>query len=413
MKKLICLGLALVGAMFVWTGCSREEKHTHDFGDWKILEKASCTEDGSRERKCDCGEVQTEVIAATGHEMTAGVCLTCGHINEMELLEYASMQLMDLKKLPDGTYAVSLHGRLPEGVTVLAIPGEFEGKKITAIAENGFAKCETLVALSLGEGITTISSRAFVECKALQAIALPESLTTIQDTAFIFCTALKELHIPANVTSIGTSILRYNELEKLTVDEKNTIYHSQSGCLIETAKKLMIAGASNFEIPDDGSVVAIAEGAMYGIRVLTEIRIPESVVTIGEQAFWGGHTVRDVYLHKGIQTIGEDAFGGSGLVEYQTVHFDGTLDELKQLGEFYQWYAGSKTQLMIHTTDANFHAACDLKFTNEFDPPPTCTEGGKHIYACFCGKTEKISVGPRGHDYENGACIHCGEEEKQ
>ena len=44
------------------------EAHVCVFGDWATVKDANCTESGSRERACDCGEKETEVIAAIGHD---------------------------------------------------------------------------------------------------------------------------------------------------------------------------------------------------------------------------------------------------------------------------------------------------------------------------------------------------------
>ena len=41
--------------------------HTHSFGAWTVLKAATCTEGGSEERTCSCGEKETRDIAALGH----------------------------------------------------------------------------------------------------------------------------------------------------------------------------------------------------------------------------------------------------------------------------------------------------------------------------------------------------------
>ena len=41
--------------------------HTHDFGRWETTKEATCTEKGSKDRYCDCGEKQTSSIAMTDH----------------------------------------------------------------------------------------------------------------------------------------------------------------------------------------------------------------------------------------------------------------------------------------------------------------------------------------------------------
>ena len=53
----------------------------HDFtGEWKVTKKATCTEPGTKERKCSrCDAVETEIIPATGHTEVedAAIAATC------------------------------------------------------------------------------------------------------------------------------------------------------------------------------------------------------------------------------------------------------------------------------------------------------------------------------------------------
>ena len=53
------------------------QAHEHAFGEWTTTREATCTEDGSRERVCECGEKETEVIAALGHDFVNGECSHC------------------------------------------------------------------------------------------------------------------------------------------------------------------------------------------------------------------------------------------------------------------------------------------------------------------------------------------------
>ena len=54
--------------------------HEHSFGEWTVTTEPTCTEDGSRERACECGEKETEVIPALGHDYENGVCKNCGDV---------------------------------------------------------------------------------------------------------------------------------------------------------------------------------------------------------------------------------------------------------------------------------------------------------------------------------------------
>lgn len=409
MRKLICLTAALLLAVLTFASCAKEEEHTHNFGEWETVEEETCTEGGLRERKCDCGETEQWKTDPENHAFESGICVRCGEVNELEYMQHFSMQFVGLEERADGTYEARVSGFSADEVVALAIPAEYNGKKITAIADEGLQDCEGLTSIILAEGITTIGVNAFKGCTALNTVELPQSLTTIEDQAFNNCRALKELHIPAGVTRIGSSILRYTGLEKITVDEKNVTYHSDGGCLIQTEQKLMVGGISGCTIPADGSVTAIDAYAMYGVFGFEEITIPDIVTTIGEQAFWACGNLVDVYLSASIVSMGKQVFGGSGMIELVTVHYDGTLDELNLIDPFYGWFSGSKTKLFIQTTDVQFHVVCDLKSTGELDPAPTCTEEGRVIYACFCGATDTMPVGAKGHDYENGVCTECGE----
>ena len=54
--------------------------HVHAFGEWKVVTEATCTENGLKERTCECGEKESEVVEAKGHtygEWTTTVEPTC------------------------------------------------------------------------------------------------------------------------------------------------------------------------------------------------------------------------------------------------------------------------------------------------------------------------------------------------
>ena len=79
MKRIACLVLVVVLLMSL-VACG----HTHAFGQWSTVSDATCTKEGAKERVCECGEKETETIAATGHSFTAATafapktCTACG-----------------------------------------------------------------------------------------------------------------------------------------------------------------------------------------------------------------------------------------------------------------------------------------------------------------------------------------------
>ena len=53
--------------------------HEHTFGEWVVTTQPTCTQDGLETRTCSaCGEVETRVIPAAGHDYKDGKCTVCG-----------------------------------------------------------------------------------------------------------------------------------------------------------------------------------------------------------------------------------------------------------------------------------------------------------------------------------------------
>lgn len=74
------LGLCLLSfAMLGVTSCGEDSSCSHTYGAWTVSKAATCEEDGQKTKTCTkCGEVQTEKIAAKGHNYANGVCTVCG-----------------------------------------------------------------------------------------------------------------------------------------------------------------------------------------------------------------------------------------------------------------------------------------------------------------------------------------------
>ena len=91
MKNLLKLTVCMLALICLITSCGgsqndnqsgnngNEPSHIHEYGDWRVVQKPTCTEDGVDARFCACGEKQTEVIPALGHEVVvdSAVEATC------------------------------------------------------------------------------------------------------------------------------------------------------------------------------------------------------------------------------------------------------------------------------------------------------------------------------------------------
>lgn len=120
---------------------------------------------------------------------------------------------------------------------------------------------------------------------------------------------IKNITILKNIIQMTDNPFRGSSaIETITVDERNSKYHSAGNCLIETASKTLITGCKNSVIPTDGSVTSIGGDAFHGCNTLTSITIPDSVTSIGFRAFLSCGGLTSVTIGNGVTNIGNHAF---------------------------------------------------------------------------------------------------------
>ena len=225
------------------SGTTESTEHVHSFGEWMTAKEATCTEAGTREATCACGEKKTETIPATGHNFINKVCDKCG-IKLSEGLKYYLCS--------DGqSYTVGGIGTCTD--TDIVIPSTYEGKPVTSIGDRAFYTCAGLISITLPNSVTNIDNYAFSCCFGLTSITIPDSVTSIGYEAFSGCTGLTSVTIGNSVTNINMGVF--------------------GGC----------TSLTSVTIPD--SVTNIGIKAFYGCTVLTSIMIPDSVMNISSNVF--------------------------------------------------------------------------------------------------------------------------------
>lgn len=136
-----------------------------------------------------------------------------------------------------------------------------------------------------------------------------EKTEKISDNAFRDCKELKKITIPQNVAFFGKGVfMNCDRLKRIAVGKNNKKYGSIGNCLIDIAKKTLVAGCKNSVIPTDGSVTNIEEGAFENCRRLKKIIIPDSVKSVGKWAFYGCENLKLVKFCNGVLKIQEGAF---------------------------------------------------------------------------------------------------------
>ena len=71
MKRIIVLVAMAITLSACLFSCSQPEAHEHEYGEWKTVKEATCTEGGLEARECECSESETRATDKVKHEYTA------------------------------------------------------------------------------------------------------------------------------------------------------------------------------------------------------------------------------------------------------------------------------------------------------------------------------------------------------
>ena len=382
-KTLLCLaaGLLCCCCMLCLAACDEDSggkpaEHTHDWGEWTVVQEPTCTREGQRQRVCksDSSHVEPEAIAALGHDLVgvpeqpatcteeghtaykqcsrcwytegynilrpAGhsasendwcrddyfhwqICSVCGEQFNKDEHEYSHLCVCGLesdytlglhfKLLYDGTYEVS-KGQATD--TVLKIPAIYHGRDVSSVATAAFRMYDCTEVI-LPDSITTIGINAFQYC-SLSKITLSNNLTEMGDYAFYYCDNLVSVDIPASLKQIPIhAFYRCIALSSVTLHEGLEVIGARAFGVCRSL--------SSISIPT--TVTEIGGGA-FANSGLTSAVIPGNVVTLGAGAFSYCENLTYVKIAPGLKYLGGGAFGGCKLLtEMQQIELpDGILE---------------------------------------------------------------------------------------
>ncbi len=88
----------------------------------------------------------------------------------------------------------------------IVIPEEYNGARVTRIADDGFKNAEGLKKISIPDTVTSIGSRAFENCRSLESIDVSYKVVEIGEDAFKGC-PIKTAVAPSSVLSSLQRIL--------------------------------------------------------------------------------------------------------------------------------------------------------------------------------------------------------------
>ena len=266
----------LAVSCLVLTACQQPtgDQHTCEFGEWAVVEQATCTEAGLKVRVCECGESQIVIIPA-GHSYTSVVttptcieqgytthtCVFCGDnyvdayvdicskngahdFKCSNACEYCGQNIDDVAVFTynmssdvigyiisrgDDKYDVFVKGSGDLGATgyLYTFYGDnlanvYIGNGITSIGEYAFYDWSGLTSITIPNSVTSIGQSAFSGCSSLTSIDIPEGVTSIGQSTFSGCSSLKSITIPASVTRIGDyAFSRCSSLTSVIFEDSN------------------------------------------------------------------------------------------------------------------------------------------------------------------------------------------------
>ena len=241
-----------------------------------------------------------------------------------------------------------------DSVTRLVIPSEYEGKPVTAIANEAFSgpcmkfPCEDLEEVVIPASIETIGFSAFGCCENLSSVTFEEGsrLRAIWDNAFYYCVRLKKIEIPESVKTLSLrAFSNCHSLKEIVLPMgiKN-VSGAPSRC---RALRYNAYDNALYLGSLDNSYLVLIEAKD---KEIASCEVHKDCKFIVSSAFSECKKLESVSLSAGLISIDGVAFlNDSGLT---SIHFGGTKDEWNAISKSNYWDTGTGNYT-VHCTDGD------------------------------------------------------------
>lgn len=260
----------------------------------------------------------------------------------------ANVEILGEVDINGGTYTVTninrdaMAGSVVESViipnTITEIPSSLfynqkrlssvtfeEGINLTAINENAFYGCESLISFEIPDTVTLIDYSAFENCINLESVFIPASVKVVGIQAFYNCRKLT-ITIDGNVDMTDwDSNWNYSNSNVVFVGEGGKIEAQIDGVVYElsgdgTAKILgnkFTTYKKELVVPEKVSyndkqytVTSINSSAFSSCGYLNSVVLPDTITEIGEAGFNSCGALTTINIPKNLKTLGNAVFGG-------------------------------------------------------------------------------------------------------
>ena len=415
------------------------EGHTYDTCD---TVSPTCTQDGNRTFYCTtCNETITEILPKTNHDKNEWEPSDSGMENEMVrkckicgIIVEKSSDIRTIEWYVNGQHIVDY---LPVGCVIappqtigsddykfshwypktppLAV-GE-ENLKFTAVYSNEPDKIYVVDDFSFEYDVDSNTAGICGYLGSDEQVLLPEKLLDFNVTSIganAIPANVTQVTIPETITNIHPQAFNSaTKLQKINVDEKNTVYTDIDGVLYSKDEtelvRLPVAYQGNFEFAEN--VTTIGECAFYGHKLSEEFNIPETITTIEKSAFSKCTGIKYVFYTDTEEEWSKISIGSdNACLTNAYVHYETT--EHIYSDEWTVDVAPTCTKVGLKSHKCNF---CDSKievtevpatghsYSTEWtvDLAPTCTKDGSKSHHCIVcdDKADITSIDALGHDY--------------
>ena len=278
---------------------------------------------------------------------------------------------------------------IPDSVTIIGYSAfEYCGKltsitipdSVTSIGYDAFSDCTSLTSVIISNCVTSVSLGMFIGCSSLTSITIPDSVTKIEDAAFRNCTSLENVTIGKNVTFIGGykhmsgvgSIEPSSAFKNTSVRKINYSGDVNNWVQIDGLYFLMSYGCSDKELYLNNkllteavidTVAKINDDAFYHCTSLESVTIGNRVTSIGSYAFCNCNSLTSITIPDSVTRIGESVFRDCTSLESITLPFIGAS---KTVRNGYDQVFGYIFGYTKRTTSYVDGAICQYAYNREY-----------------------------------------------
>ena len=192
----------------------------------------------------------------------------------------------------------------------------------------GFGTCtdETVYVASTYEGLpvtevyyekygnSSYGSYYQSKLKHVKSIVISDSVRIVEPEFISVCPNIESVYYGASVENIKG--FRFNtgygsKFTRVEVSPDNPYYSDEGNCIVDLRTNALVLATYKSVIPDDGSIVIIAENAFTPAAFrLGSVTIPEGVRFIDRFAFWGCYRLESITLPESLEVIEAEVFDG-------------------------------------------------------------------------------------------------------